>query len=85
MALSWESYKDPDDGYEFVYWRAPGYRIDPEVAWNARSYHPRARVWRVCIATAEQRFSGGEVIGTAYSVREAKAIAEQHAAAKETL
>lgn len=85
--LVWERYKDPDDPYGFVYWRAGKYRIDPETAYDARSYNPRARRWarrwRVHIATDAQRFFGGQEIGNAGSVGDAKQIAQDHADGKE--
>lgn len=81
LALIWRRLKHSDD--EFPHYRAGAYRIDPEVAWNARSYAPKPRQWRVYFDPEGTRY-GGKEVGLEYSVRAAKQKAQTHHAAQES-
>lgn len=88
MALIWKRLYDTSglhedgSGRKEIYYRAGAYRIDPQLAWNARSYDPRPNRW-VAHFDPTVTMYGGTNIGTGRSLREAKRIAQEHADALE--
>lgn len=81
--ITWKRVKPPEEEYDsYCYYFGGGYRIDPEIAMNARSYHPKPCYWRVYLAPEGQLYGGTE-IGVKTSLKAAKALAEAHASKEE--
>lgn len=75
--MEWTRVKDADGRY---WYKSGDYRIDPEVAVNARSYHPRVSMFRVYAETGGKAY-GGRDIAAKPTLKAAKEFAQKHAEA----